>query len=493
MVLVVLLLFAMGGAQAFEAERFRSVVERGMADWQVPGMAVAVIEDGEVVFQEGFGRTVLDAGAPVDTHTLFANASTTKAMVVSGILMLVDEGRLSLDAPVIDVLPELHFQDPALAPQLTLRDLLAHRTGLPSTDVWTFYQGMPLDEQIRRLRAVPSAAAPRTRLIYQNTMYELAGLMIERASGKPWEAFLEERLWGPVGMDETVGMRGRIPRGKAHAMPYGIFDGAPRRMDFSLRPELADAAGSVWSSIHDMTRWAQFLLRGGVTEDGRRLVSEASWAQVFEPQQIATPEDFYPTVALTKPQWRTYSLGWYQQDFGGRRIDFHTGSLNGLVAIIGLERAANRAVIVMANRDHAELRHALLWEVMDLTPASSKRDWHTEVLRLYAARERAAAEEWARLEAARLEGVAPTLPVASYAGDYASPAWGEVRLAVDGDALALATGARRYRLTPWQGDTFLLMHKDWVRGEFVTFEVTPAGRVAAIHLFESRFAAGGAD
>lgn len=474
-------------AQGFDGERFAAIVERGMADWQVPGLAVAVIEEGEVVFARGFGTTALEDGAPVDAHTPFANASTTKAMVAAGVLMLVDDGVLSLDAPVIRWIPELHLADPALTQQLTLRDLLAHRTGLPSTDVWTFYQGMPLDEQLRRLRQIQPEAPPRTRLIYQNTMYELAGLVIERASGRPWEAFLAERLWGPVGMDETFAYRGRIPPGRPHALPHGVFDGEVRRMDFSLPADLPDAAGSVWSTVSDMARWARFLLRGGVTEDGARLLSEDAFAAFFEPQQLATPEDFYPVVELTKPQWRSYALGWFQQDYLGRRIDFHTGSLNGLVAIFGLDRAAERAVIVMANGDHAELRHALLWEVLDPTPVAERRDWHAEVLALYRAREAEAEAAWDRIRAARRPDAPPTLPLDAYSGRYRSAAWGDVEIRRAGPAFELRTGARRYGLTPWHGDVFLLTHHDWNRGDFVHFTITPDARVGALRIFESAF------
>ena len=171
-------------ADDFNAERFAGIVENGMEMWHVPGMAVAVINEGELVFQQGFGVTAIDGGMAVDEHTLFANASTTKAMVVSGILMLMDEDKLSLDDLVIDHVPELHFGDASLTQQLTLRDLLAHRTGLPSTDFWTFAGLMPLDEQLERLRHVEPVAAPRTRLIYQNTMFEIAGLIIERISGQ---------------------------------------------------------------------------------------------------------------------------------------------------------------------------------------------------------------------------------------------------------------------------------------------------------------------
>lgn len=482
-------------AAGFDAARLTRLIETGMAQWHVPGMAVMVMEGQEVVYQRGFGTSAITDGEPVDVHTLFANASTTKAMVVAGILMLADEGRLSLDDPASRHLPELHFHPRIETAQITIRDLLAHRTGLPSTDFWTFSQQMPLAEQIRRLPLVAPEAAPRTRLIYQNTMYELAGLIIERVSGKPWERFLRERLWRPIGMRETYGARAEIPRRKTHVVPHDYLQGELRALPYDLPAEMADAAGSVWSSIHDMTLWAGFLLRGGVSAEGVRLISERGMREMFEPHQFATPEDFYPTVELTRPQWRTYGLGWFQQDFQGRRIDFHTGSLDGLIAIMGLERAAGRAVVVMGNRDHAELRHAILWEVMDESAPPRRRDWGAAVYDLYQRIDEVAEASWQAQEAARLQDTRPGLPLSAYAGIYTNPALGEVRVVLDEangvsaqrPELILQVGNRTYPMTHWHLDTFLVTCEFWRHGDFAGFAIDMDAEVAAIEVFGERF------
>ena len=471
---------------ALEPDRFTATIERAITDWQVPALGVAVVEDGAVVYARAFGAASLEDGTPADTRTQFINASTTKAMVASGLLMLVDEGRVALDDPVIDHLPEIHFADPALTPQITLRDLLTHRTGLPSTDFWTFNQGMPLRDQLPRLRTVEPIAAPRARKIYQNTMYELVGLVIERVAGEPWEDFLTRRLWRPIGMDHTYGTRDAIPEDAIQAQPYDVFDGELRAVNHSLRGNVADAAGSAWSTIDDMVLWIEFLLRGGVTEDGARLLSEASLEEMFTPQQLVAEADYYPTAELTDPNWISYGLGWYQQDFRGGKIDYHTGSLNGAVAIVGLDREAGRGMVVMANRGGAELRHALLWAVMDDRTGADRPDWHADVLALYEARaaERAAARS--AIEAGRLDAP-PSLPLDAYAGRFESAEGGPLVLAREGDGLRLDTRVRTYRLTPWHADTFLLMHADWENGDFARFSLTPAGTIDALEAFGLRF------
>jgi len=471
----------------FDADRFAGIVDKGMEMWHVPGMAVAVIDTDEVVFQRGFGVTAVNDGSAVGVHTLFATASTIKAMVVSGILMLVDEGKLSLDDIVIEHVPELHFADASLTQQLTLRDLLAHRTGLPSTDFWTFAGLLPLDEQIERLRQVEAVAAPRTRLIYQNTMFEIAGLIIERISGQRWDEFLAERLWDPIGMHETFGTRGDIEDKMTHVLPHNYVRGETRQVAWDLPVDRADAAGSAWTSIFDMTRWAQFLLRGGVTEDGKRLISEDGMHNMFEPHQLSTPDDFYPTVELTKPHWRTYGLGWFQQDFQGRAIDFHTGSLAGLIAIIGLDREAGKAVIVLGNRDHAEMRHALLWEVMDTSEYSEKTDWNQEVFDLYGGRAEINRQDWRETEQARLSDTQLRLPVAAYAGTYRSIVNGDIDITIAAGELSLQLAIGSYKMSHWHQDTFLIVDDDWEFGSLANFDFGRDGSILSFGLFGDDF------
>jgi CubicO group peptidase (beta-lactamase class C family) len=483
-VLVVISTLAHGGQ---DSGRLAAFVERGMELWNVPGMAVSVVSSDEVSFQQGFGKTALTGGVVVDTHTQFAIASTTKAMVVAGVLMLADEGKLFLDDPVVKHIPELHFSDPMLTEQIIVRDLLAHRTGLPSTDVWTFFQDMPLDEQIQRLETVSAAAPLRTRLIYQNTMFELAGLMIERLSGKRWDDFLRDRLWRPIGMNETFGARGQISSGLHHVTPYLYLDKELSTARWDFDPDLADAAGSAWSSIHDMSLWAQFLLRGGVTASGERIISESAIEEMFKPHQLASPEDFYPTVELTRPNWRSYGLGWFQQDFQGRKIEFHTGSLSGLIAIIGLDLAGDRGVVVLGNRDHAEMRHAVLWEVMDDTPPETRRDWNKAIFDLYQDRAKTGDEKWSELEQQRLPNTKPVLSHEAYAGRYESPMIGEVTVALDGRDMFLRTGKVDLPMSHWHLDTFLVEYKPWGLREFADFRLGPDGEITTLELFGEQF------
>lgn len=469
-----LLAGAAATAQTPTQQALADFVADGQARWEVPGMAVALVTE-EAAMQVTRGTTRLGDGAPITADTAFAIASTTKAMIAAALAILVDRGQLAWDDPVRAYLPALDLSDAWVTQHLRVIDLLTHSTGLPSTDLWAFGFDYPLEKQIRLLEHVPFTAAYRQRFQYQNTMYALAGELIARITDRPWYAFLRAELWEPLGMRNTWGSLADVKAaGHVHVTPHHRVDGevTPIRY-FPLREDRYEAAGSVWSTLTDMTRWVQFLLRGGTAADGERLVSETEFARLFAPQVLIAREDFYPTWELTRPKWRSYGLGWFQQDYAGRRIDFHTGSLGGLCAIVGLDREAGVGVIVLENLDHAEVRHAVMWEVFD-----PSRDWNDEVQQLYAAQ---AQEREARREAflaARVPDTAPTLALAAYTGTYRHPAWGEFTVELVDGRLRAPLPNYTLELRHWHYDTFMVHVVPWYTPQPASFEIGAEGRHA---------------
>jgi hypothetical protein len=244
------------------------------------------------------------------------------------------------------------------------------------------------------------------------------------------------------------------------------------------------AAGSVWSSVSDMSKWLRFLLAGGVAEDGTRLLQESTVEELFRPQAFVTSSQFYPTQRVTKPHWMTYGLGWFQQDYRGEKVDFHTGSIDGMVAIAGLLRDRDLGVYVLANRDHVEVRHALMYRVFDAFLGGEPRDWSAELKALYdglAARADSAETE---REAGRVEGTSPSLPLAAYAGRYTHPLFGTLTVTEVPNGLRVDWGpGQPGNLTHWNYDTFRLdwdaRWRGWALG---TFLLGADGKVASVRM-----------
>jgi CubicO group peptidase (beta-lactamase class C family) len=361
---------------------FDAYTAKGVADWKVPGLAVALVKDGHAVFTKGYGVRELGQAAPVTTRTLFAIGSTTKAMTAASLAMLVDEGRLSWDAPVIRYLPGFVLSDPYVTREVTVRDLLTHRAGMPNADFLWYRSGASSGDVLKRFALVKPETSMRSHFTYQNVMYHAAGEVLAAVSGMSWAEFLRQRLFTPLGMTSTVPTYGSIPPGADVAAPHDSVAEVVKVIRNAPVDNVA-AAGAVWSSADDMARWVAFLLNGGRVGE-KRLISEGSLQELFTPQTIVGKDGFYPTARLTKPHFTTYGLGWFQQDYDGRAVSFHTGSIDGMVAICGLLRDESLGVVVLANRDHAELRHALMLRAFDLFGPGARRDWSAELLKLYA-------------------------------------------------------------------------------------------------------------
>jgi len=318
-------------------------------------------------------------------------------------------------------------------------------------------------------------------------MYAAAGELVTTVSGRSWSNFVTQRLLAPLGMKDTVTSLAAA-QGRANvAAPHDLLAGSIVGIDNASVDSVA-AAGSIWSSRDDMTRWLRCLLAGGLAADGTRLLSEDLVRQMFTPQMLIGADEFYPTAELTGPHWTSYGLGWFQQDYRGMAVDFHTGSIDGMVAIAGLIRDLDLGVYVLANLDHAEVRHALMLTVFDAYIGETERNWSTELHAFYderTAKDRAAEEE---ADEARVLGTEPSLALAGYEGLYTHPVWGTITVQLS-NGLRLEFGGRLSGpLTHWHYDSFRLdFDKPWLGHDLVTFDLGPKGRVVALDAFGSRF------
>ncbi|MGI9626924.1 MAG: serine hydrolase [Longimicrobiales bacterium] len=476
------------GSQSDPLEGFDDYARQAVADWGATGLAVAVVKDGELLFAEGYGVRTLGQPELVDTETLFSIGSTTKAMTAAAIGMLVDEGHMEWDDLVVDHLPGFQLSDPYLTREITVRDLLTHRAGLGNADFLWYEQEVDQAEVIHRIRYAEPAYSLRSSFIYQNIMYATAGAVVEAVSGVPWEAFVQTRIFEPLGMSHTVSTLAATRTKPNVATPHYRIEGEVHAIENASVDPVA-AAGSVWSSVENMSRWLRLLLAEGVTPEGDVLLAPETIEEMFEAQTLVPRSQFYPTAQLTKPNWTTYGLGWFQHDYQGRKVDFHTGSIDGMVAIAGLIRDEELGVYVLGNLDHVEVRHALMYRVFDLFGAGEPRDWSTDLKTLYDGL--AEQGEAARAEAAenRAQGTTPSRPLAAFTGTYHDRLYGTVEVSQRDGGLYLHYGpGLQGPLDHWHYDTFQIPWEARWRGRgTATFETGSDGVVAALLLGGSRF------
>jgi CubicO group peptidase (beta-lactamase class C family) len=268
------------------------------------------------------------------------------------------------------------------------------------------------------------------------------------------------------------------------ASPHFRIDGQVQVIENASVDPVA-AAGSIWSSVSDMAKWMRFLLEGA-TPSGVSLLKEETREELFRPQALVDRDEFYPTQRLTRPKWTTYGLGWFQHDYQGRAIDFHTGSIDGMVAIHGLIRSERLGVYVLANLDHAELRHALMYTVFDLYGGApgTRRDWSGELRELYKSLAAEADERTAKLQAKRKPGTRPSLPPEGYSGAYSDSLAGEATISNEGEGMRLYLGPTLSgRLEHWHHDVFrVAWDRKWQGTTFLSFQLGVAGEVESLEI-----------
>ena len=468
-------------AQDFAA--FDRYVAGAAKAWHVPALAIAVVKGDSLVFARGYG--VIEQGKlqPANAHTRFAIGSTTKAMTTAALAMLVDEGKIRWDGRVTDYLPEFQLRDAYATRELTVRDLLTHRSGLASTDALWAQFDYPLAEATRRLRYVAPTASFRAEWQYQNNVYAIGGLIIERVSGMTWDVFLRKRIFAPLGMTETEALVSEIIGKPNVAVPHAERNDSVRTVAIRSTDGVAPA-GSVYSSVTDMSKWMRFMLDSGRVGT-QRLIAPATFREIVAPQ-IRAPMAQYPALSLARPTFFSYGLGWFVQDYRGQSVWMHTGSIDGMSALIGLLPQQRVGVYVLANLDHAELRHALMYSVFDLYTGGATRDWSADLRALFAT----PAGTGVGPQAARVETTKPSLPLDRYTGTYADSAYGSVIVTLVNDVLHAKVGNGPAReLEPWRYEQFRTRPSSAApNAMLLTFVPDGMGGVSAVRLLGGSFA-----
>jgi CubicO group peptidase (beta-lactamase class C family) len=437
-----------------------------MAAFETPGIAIAVIRPNAPLYLKGYGVRTLGKPGAVDEHTRFGIASNSKAFTAASLALLVEEGKVAWDEPVTKYLPEFRMHDPRTTELMTVRDLLVHNSGLAlgAGDLMQF----PMSDRSASdvLKALPFLAAERgfrTGYAYDNILYVVAGILIERLSGKPWHSFVAERLLGPIGMADAVPALRFVNTpnvaGRHARLGPPLRGMGPMEVIAPDEGPMIDAAGGIHASVTDIAKWLQLQMAQGKLTDGRQLWSAKQAAEMWKPQTIVSssngPWDEWPARAVTS----TYALGWFVQDYRGERLVNHSGGLSGQVTQTAMLPGRNAAVAVFSNVEEgvsAGIRNALLDHIIGV-PAY---DWVAALQkRVKTAQDGALAELGGGLD--KVPAGAPSLALAAYAGRYRDPWYGDVLVTVKGKGKKqglyidfLPTPVFKSGLEPWGTDTF---------------------------------------
>ena len=444
-----LALFLAASAHAQWPAELDAYIENARKKWEVPGIGLTVVRDGQVLVAKGYGVRRAGEPHPVDAHTMFDTASLSKSFTAAVIATLVDEGKMRWDDPVRRHLPAFELGDPYRTQHATIRDLLAHRLGLENGNHLFVFAEYPKAELLRRMRFLNETYSFRGGFVYSNVGYMAAAEAAASAAGKPFPELLRTRLLEPLGMSESTVAIHHDVDAPNHADGHAVIDGKLQPIRAKKALEIL-GANAVNSTPHDMARWLLFQLGDG-TWEGKRIISQAAMQEMHEPQMIIP----------TTPQMRAsrgvqffaaYALGWQVMDFRGHRVFWHSGNANGMPSYMVILPDEKIGVCVMVNSWNAPFLHgALASRILDvLLGVKEPKDW-------------AGSPEPPRApeEPKRIAGTEPSRPLDAYAGTYADELYGDMTVALRDGKLTLQFGAGLVAdLEHWHHDVFRVRWRD---------------------------------
>ena len=429
-------------------------IQGAMKDWKVPGVAVAVIQGNRVIFSKAFGYRDLERHLPVTLHTRFAVGSISKSFTVTNLGMLIDEGNLDWDEPVRKAFPSFRMFDPVVTEQMTIRDLVTHRSGLPSHDAVWYTSDFSRDDLVRRLQYLEPSKPLRTTFQYNNLMFMTAGYIAGQIMGMTWEKGVQQRILDPLEMPDTNFSVLVSQKSSDFAEPYR--KGSDLKAELKREPFDAQCpdtcalgpAGEVNSSVSDLSRYVLFHMNRGKL-DGRQLLSENNALQMQTPQMTIQGAPDYKELSDD-----SYGMGFFISTYRGHKRIWHGGNLDGFTAQIAFLPAERIGVVVLTNLDENPLPGILAMNVFDRLLGLDQVPWNQRLL------ERELQERLSQQEAKDKKytphktGTHPSHDLADYVGEYENPGYGIVSIAADGKGLKVEINRMSERLEHFHYDIF---------------------------------------
>ena len=477
-------------AQADPPEGFAERVESLRAKSEAPGIAIAIVEGGETTLARGWGTREMDGEARVDADTIFYTGSTGKALTSAALATLVDAGTIGWDDKVIDHMPWFRMYDPWVTAEITVRDLLVHRSGLAlgAGDLLYVPRGqLSRRETVERLRYIEPATSFRSAYAYDNILYIVAGQLIEEVTGRTWEDYVKAEVLDRGGMtNSTTSYETRLATVN-RAIPHARVDGRVRGDGpLSALPEdeqlgaAALPAGGIAMSANDLAQWLKIQLAHGALPGGGRLFSEEQGREMWQPVTVMPPTTWPGDLAVANADYTAYALGWTVEDYRGHRLVWHNGAVFGSIAAVALLPDEDVGFAIVVNAEEAALRRGLMYELLDHYIDAPFTDWPAKFDTYIADMQRRGVEAVSAI-ADDPADVGPSLALDRYAATYRDPWYGDVVVSERDGGLWIdftTTPDMQGPLVHYQYDTFVTRFTDsGIEPALVTFQLDASGAV----------------
>ncbi len=418
---------------SFVKDSLDNYINRAMQDWEIPGLSLAIVKNGKLVMAKGYGVKEMGGTDKVDENTLFMIGSNSKAFTATALATLDAENKLSLEDKVTKWIPSFKLENKAAGEQAIVRDLLCHRIGFMTFQgdftYWT--SNLTRKEVIEKMSHIKAVYPFRTKWGYTNAAFLTAGEIIPAVTGKSWEDYIKEKIFTPLGMNNSLALSKDFPNAPNKSVPYTLVDGKIARIPYCYIDNLAPA-GSIGSSASDMSKWVMMQLGNGKYE-GKEVIPQKAIQSIRYPNSIMGNG----STLFNKSNFTLYGLGLELQDYEGKRIVSHTGGVNGYVSSVTMVPSDKLGIVILTNTDQNALYEALKWEILDAYLGLPYRNYSKNYLDYSKGqRNKDIATEKKLIDSIGLK--LPTgLPLTAYTGDYSNEVYGKMKVVLENNELRM--------------------------------------------------------
>ncbi len=470
----------------FDKSKLENLIKSLLIEHNTPSVQIAVIKDGEILLNDAYGYSDVENKIIADKETIYNIGSATKSFTATAIAKLVEEKKLEWDKPVKSYLSDFEMYDSYVTEELTVRDLLCHRCGLPRHDIIWFNNECSSEELVNKLRHLKPSASFRSSFQYNNLMFALAGHLIEKVTNKRWHDYIDEIIIKPLGMKRTYGYIDDALSTDFLAKPYKINEKgivAGKRYSMSKNNTMG-AAGSFCSSAEEILKWVSFNINKGkkITneeinhEEINQIISEKQISECHSPQIVNKAIFQFAPEEITM---QSYGLGWFVEIFKGEKVIYHSGNISGFSAMVAFSPDKNCGFVYLMNTSFTSIQNTLIWYIFDMLFDKEETDWNRKAKDFENFVRSFMKEKSEKSEQEYLKGTKPSLALEEYAGKYMNSGYGEVEIKFVNDNLVLCMKNEEMILTHKCIDTFIgIFNRPVISTPFlVQFKLNPKGKV----------------
>jgi CubicO group peptidase (beta-lactamase class C family) len=460
----------------FAKEWLKEYINARMPEWNVSGLAIAIVKDSEVVFCEGFGWRDVALQLPVTPKTLFAIASCSKAFTTTSLGILVDRDLLNWDKPVREYLPAFKLYDPYASEHLTVRDLVTHRSGLPRHDLLWYGTPFSRQELIDRLQYLEPSQELRAKYQYQNLMYATAGYLVEQITNNSWEEFVRQEIFTPLGMNDSNFSVSQSQQTDNFALPYRENENEIKSIPF-LNFDAIAPAGSINSNIIDLSKWLILNLNQG-KYNNKEIISESGLQEIHTPQIILSE----PMRKCHEIWYQTYGLGWFIYPYRGHHLIEHGGNIDGFSALVALLPQENLGMVILTNLMRNNLPTAIAYHICDRLLELEETDWSERFKQTEIKNKEEKETKQQKRKAEQKPETQPSHSLEDYVGNYQHSGYGEIAIELKEEQLKAIYYSITFELKYYHYNIFEARSSDWDEIKIISFSSNLQGNIARLSI-----------